>query len=477
VYREISLCNNDKVYPSGYGSVTFKSYILRVMSGTTRVYASLYILGSSSVLIVGSEVEKADGLEVPINIKFTAETCTFELTVGTVTDTYSDTALTFQRGYIGFGGLNGVAHYSIKNLQISGTRIYQKPIHRGAMLETYHDGTQEVVGTTFIDDCQWDRSEEYVSAAGWTHNAANGYYSNTNDFSRWSKDRYGEGIYEFIFHPIANATTPATCDGYILFFSQGNDIAHFCDNPNWVGASYILQFTAGATTLGLSYNNGVGSGSSVHTYIGTFVMATALGAVGTPSKIRLEVKNNVAKLFVNDIEATNSITLTQGLTEGYFGFCSRYKTSIGSYEFGISDIKVIAASSDATNGIAACIPPIGGGARYGEQEKVYKQLVNSAKFGEYKTTALIKTTNADAEAIEMYFKNTTDTTNIATDDTDTLAISLSDTNYAMSTKDLQLLHGDRSDTIEVSVRKTSAATEVSPACYVTDLMILPKVEG
>ena len=90
---------------------------------------------------------------------------------------------------------------------------------------------------------------------------------------------------------------------------------------------------------------------------------------------------------------------------------------------------------------------------------------------------LAKTTNAGAEAIEMYFKNITDTTNIATDDTDTLAISLSDTNYAMSTKDLQLLHEDRSDTIEVGVRKTSTATEVSPACYVTDLMILPKVEG
>jgi len=45
------------------------------------------------------------------------------------------------------------------------------------------------------------------------------------------------------------------------------------------------------------------------------------------------------------------------------------------------------------------------------------------------------------------------------------------------TKDLQLLHRDRADTIEVAVRKTSAATEVSPACYVTDLMILPKTEG
>jgi len=33
--------------------------------------------------------------------------------------------------------------------------------------------------------------------------------------------------------------------------------------------------------------------------------------------------------------------------------------------------QVIAASPDATNGIAACIPPIGGGARYGVEESVY----------------------------------------------------------------------------------------------------------
>ena len=42
----------------------------------------------------------------------------------------------------------------------------QEPIHRGAMLETYHDGTQEVVGTTFIDDCQWDRLSEYSVSTG-----------------------------------------------------------------------------------------------------------------------------------------------------------------------------------------------------------------------------------------------------------------------------------------------------------------------
>jgi hypothetical protein len=58
------------------------------------------------------------------------------------------------------------------------SRTYFKPIHRGAMLETYHDGTQEVVGTTFIDDCQWDRSEEWVKfgapSGTATHDTVNG---------------------------------------------------------------------------------------------------------------------------------------------------------------------------------------------------------------------------------------------------------------------------------------------------------------
>jgi len=34
-------------------------------------------------------------------------------------------------------------------------------------------------------------------------------------------------------------------------------------------------------------------------------------------------------------------------------------------------MRFIAASPDDTNGIAACIPPIGGGARYGVEESVY----------------------------------------------------------------------------------------------------------
>ncbi len=454
-YREISLCNNDKVYPSGYGGATFKSYILKVAGGATHIYANLWKHGSSHVLRVNSELEKADGLEVPIKIKFTAETCTFELTVGTVTGTYTDTALTFQRGYIGFGGLNGVARYSIKNLQISGTRVYNKPIHRGAMLETYHDGTQEVLGTTFIDDCQWDRSGEYSSLRGtWVHDLENGNIA-------CESMSYGRA--------------------YILNSIQTRDL--ILDVELCANTAGILICSDGLLDSNNYYKplNGIivrpGSYSS-----GEYVNGSQVKSYNIPSlpdktswhnlRIICSGSSNTISVYRDGIEIYTTIIQTSTLYD-----------KIGLYAYGggptpkFRNLQIIAVESSSTNGIAACIPPIGGGARYGEQEKVYKQLVNAAKFGEYKTTASIKTTNADAEAIEMYFKNITDTTNIAIDDTDTLAISLSDTNYAMSTKDLQLLHGDRNDTIEVSVRKTPAATEVSPACYITDLMILPKMEG
>ena len=46
---------------------------------------------------------------------------------------------------------------------------------------------------------------------------------------------------------------------------------------------------------------------------------------------------------------------------GSIGFGVNYFTDLDPVKW--SDIQIIAASSDATNGIAACIPPIGGGAR------------------------------------------------------------------------------------------------------------------
>uniref|UniRef100_UPI0026313114 hypothetical protein n=1 Tax=Methanoculleus sp. TaxID=90427 RepID=UPI0026313114 len=144
--------------------------------------------------------------------------------------------------------------------------------------------------------------------------------------------------------------------------------------------------------------------------------------------------------------------------------------------FEVSEFWVIAASTDATNGIAACIPPIGGGARYGVQEEVYHTYTNEVRKGKYLVSTCVKTTNADADAIEMYLENTTDSTAITEDASKTVAIALTDTNYMDVEKEMKLGYADRGDTLKVAVRKTDAATEVSPACFVEMLNVTPTIE-
>ena len=354
----------------------------------------------------------------------------------------------------------------VRSIEFSGTRVYNKPIHRGAMLETYHDGTQEVIGTTYINDMNWDTGEltlDITSGGSWAIDTVNGVLSVTTVGARagvsFRAVQIVDGYWRFRFN-----TTSRTFQFGILQQNQITSSSGTTSIHN--GGGYIVNLSTNATRLYTSMFTDLGK--TTVTYVpGTTYLCEVL-KVGNVITLKLTDPDGVIQT-ATWTDANNLFTTSIGVCN----FFQHYPATTTK----IWDLVAIGFESTSTNGIAACIPPIGGGARYGEQEKVYKQLVNAAKFGEYKTTASIKTSNADAEAIEMYFKNITDTTNVATDNTDTLAISLSDTNYATSTKDLQLLHGDRNDTIEVAVRKTSTATEVSPACYVTDLMILPKVEG
>ena len=397
--------------------------------------------------------------EVTLRLEFDSVTNTVTGYVnGDTVITYVDEA-PYTSGYACLNTYSAFNPIGFDYFEVSGTRVYNKPIHRGAMLETYHDGTQEVVGTTFVDDCQWDRTSEWTPNPGTViaHNAAEGCVSVSRSFSSTMVERndglvFGDGIFEIDL----NLVTP-----------DARQLSIYPYGPNKYRV--ILYYPNSDTpSLVLQYYNGSGW-SRIGSYTYTF-------ATGTWYTIRFEKFGTTFNVYLNgELVITGSDSHFPSATGSML--LDGFKGGSDACEYKFRNLVIIAAESSSTNGIAACIPPVGGGARYGEQEKVYKQLVNAAKFGEYKATASIKTTNADAEAIEMYFKNITDTTNIAIDDTDTLAISLSDTDYAMSTKDLQLLHRDRGDTIEVAVRKTSAATEVSPACYVTDLMILPKMEG
>ncbi|HPZ17814.1 MAG TPA: hypothetical protein PLL03_05305, partial [Fervidobacterium sp.] len=123
--------------------------------------------------------------------------------------------------------------------------------------------------------------------------------------------------------------------------------------------------------------------------------------------------------------------------------------------------------------IAACIPPIGGGARYGVEEEVYFDIDNEVRYNESVVLATVKTLNPANEGVEMFFGNTTDSSKITTDDTDVKAISLEDTNYKDVVKDIVLNYDDRGDEIKVGVRKTG---DNVATVYVETLAVIPKVE-
>ena len=128
------------------------------------------------------------------------------------------------------------------------------------------------------------------------------------------------------------------------------------------------------------------------------------------------------------------------------------------------------------NGIAACIPPIGGGARYGVQEGASIEFTNKALRGDYDFTTCVKTTVPSAIAHnEMYFGNATDTSAITEDTTTTKDLPIESTSYLDFEQPIVLNYDDRGDTISVGVRKhTSNSTDTDPATYIDFMAVATK---
>ncbi len=238
------------------------------------------------------------------------------------------------------------------------SRTYFKPIHRGAMLETYHDGTQEVVGTTFIDDCQWDRSAEYVTASGtFTRDVTNGeiYVSavGTGSFGALKPklDRFGDGYIEL--------DTTVTTDRTVAVV--------FC----WDGVVRASGY----------YNNGYSvtlRGASeykaliIQKRVNNVTTVLAEGYISftetNPHRITVVKSGSTITASVYTIDGTLIKTITATDSTYTEGYCGIFNYGAGSK---YHRYQIIAAESNSTNGIAACIPPIGGGARYGVEESVY----------------------------------------------------------------------------------------------------------
>jgi hypothetical protein len=161
------------------------------------------------------------------------------------------------------------------------SRTYFKPIHRGAMLETYHDGTQEVVGTTFIDDFNWDRSAEYtITAGGWAYDTVNGcvWCNKSNKRMTLNGSSFGYGIYRI--DALLDWTTPPSVGIFKIQLVIGDlKVSYGVDNTNWFYDIYD------GSTWKASYN--AGSPDAIKNSLHSF------GVVNTESGVKVyEIINN-----------------------------------------------------------------------------------------------------------------------------------------------------------------------------------------
>jgi len=417
------------------------TYLTKVVSGSLNV-----VLGTPYVVDV---IHNSTGTE---NIKvFTYEKGTAR--PSTPTSSWTDT--TYTDVYLGFGIYTndggGVIQVSFDNLQISGTRVYQKPIHRGAMLETYHDGTQEVVGTAFIDDCQWDRSAEYNAVGVSTIDTTNGYLDIAEQYGGiYTKNQFGD------FYLSTDVYTSAATVGWQIMF--GSDVGSSFSIAE--GNKYDLYFNHQSSEIRLSKIV-----SGVHTTVRT----VSESSIGVWRKVGILKNGSSIKTWVDGVLVIDIIDST--FTSGYIGFGS-YAPHTGNVRF--KNMQIIGLDSDATNGIAACIPPIGGGARYGVQEGASIEFTNKALRGDYDFTTCVKTTVPSAIAHnEMYFGNTTDTSAITEDTTTTKDLLIESASYLDFEKPLVLNYDDREDTISVGVRKL---TDNDPTTYIDFMAVVPTKE-
>jgi hypothetical protein len=385
---------------------------------------------------------------------------------GTNSITFTDAAFAVRTVFSVFvGPYSGGAGSGIENrfklIEISGTRVYNKPIHRGAMLETYYDGTREVVGTTFIDDCQWDRSAEYIQAnpTSFTFDTVNGGIVETGTVRSDQlkiKTRFGSAHYHYKFTKIADAD-------YIgaFTFCDQSETSHTCpiDNitacPNAELYFVCVHITPSNTYLQLRRRT-VGDTAT----IGSTVIPTISNGETHTIDILHNAESGNIRVFYDGILKINTTDTTY--TSGYCG-----PTQIWSYSTTVkfSEIQIIALDPDATNGIAACIPPIGGGARYGVEESVYNTFTTeNVNKGVYLTTAKVKTINPNADEVSL--EGTNDTTSITLN---TTPIDV-DATYTVKTAPITI-NAKKTDTLRVSVKNST--TCVQSTNYVEFLSLIP----
>ncbi len=248
----------------------------------------------------------------------------------------------------------------VRSIEFSGTRVYNKPIHRGSMLETYHEGTQEVVGTTYINDMNWNAGEltlDNTTGGSWAIDTTEGVLK----VSTGATARAGcsirnvkiiDGYWRFRFN------TSNKFQFGILQQTPITDSSSVSGIHN--GGGYILKLSDGFFELFTSMTTHLGTGALTLTYNANYLCEF----IKTGNRFTLYLTDS------NGIVQTATWTDPNNLFTTSLGVCNFYQ-HYPSVTTKIWDFVAIGIDSDATNGIAACIPPIGGGARYGVEESVY----------------------------------------------------------------------------------------------------------
>jgi hypothetical protein len=218
-----------------------------------------------------------------------------------------------------------------------------------------------------------------------------------------------------------------------------------------------------------SYNAGGSLGCGVFLDgVNVLRITTTVSHLGKLMQVLWLPESNYLAIYLDgvlDRSYTNPV-LGDSRLGGFCGVWHGHGSTSAPTKF--SNIQFIAASPDATNGIAACIPPIGGGARYGEQEEVYFNIQNAVKHGEY--AALLCAKSTTPSVIEMTTQNITDSTSIRPDRVISEEVATTE-NYNNHVVHTVTKYQDRNDIIEVSVKNKNASN-----IYVETLAITPIYE-
>jgi len=350
----------------------------------------------------------------------------------------------------------GAATSSIDNYIFTGTRYYNKPMLRGCQIGEYYDGLTSTPCTRFTDDFNWDTMAEWTDVRG-----------------------------------LGSVTIDPTNAIVYMHASGGGGQALLLKSFTCSGGGYFRVYVGGSSGRGgllINSDGTLNSSNFYHPTNGVLICTTGPGIFVGGTKVVafisltqnawanvLYLPNVPVLYYWNDNETIYTVTDSRIIT-GYDKFLLWGYTHSDPYYAKFSNLSINAIESQLNTGVSLTLGGVPHGARYNTQEYAVKSFVNAARYGEYKAITAAKTTDYGHEDIEVYLKNSTDSSNITNDASETVAIALTDNAYTNVTKDVTLNADDQSDTITMQVRRKTAATDNTPACFVDFLALIPTVE-